>query len=129
MSYIKIIQKLAKKLNFTGEVNPENVEEIVKSLAEFHAGELESKLCQMYDFAVRQWEFGNKGNNTQECRDNFTENYDLISGNADKILSHLGVVCDYPGLYPSFTITVDGKTFQEYSVKNVLRRFNHFWKV
>lgn len=127
-NHFQIVEKLAQKLGYTGEVDESNIESIVKSLAEFHTEELENQLVKMYNFAVRQWSFGNDGNNTQECRDAFTENYDLITDKADKILSYLGVKTDYPGLYPAFTITVDGKEYGEYSVKNAIRRFNKFWK-
>lgn len=126
--YILIVEELAKKLGFTGEVNKSNVKEIVVSLAENHAGELESQLCKMYDFAVRQWSFGNDSTISPAGRKAFTDNYDIITQNADCILAHLGIITDYPGLYPSFTIKIDGREYSESSVKNAIRRFNHFWK-
>lgn len=45
----------------------------------------------------------------------------------ESILAILGVSCDYPGLYPTYELTRNGRKFTEYSALNAIRQYNNFW--
>jgi hypothetical protein len=118
----KTISKFATRAGFTGQVNRDNVQEIIKTLAEFHIESFADQLERGYDFAVRQYEFY-----TSPETKHFEENYHLITDNLDNILKVLDIQTDYPGLYPTFELVRNGKKFCEYSALGALRQYNNFW--
>lgn len=50
--------------------------------------------------------------------------YDL----AERLVAPYGIKCDYPGLYPTFIITVGDKIYNEYTIENAFIRINEMEK-
>jgi hypothetical protein len=119
---IKTVSKFASKAGFMGEVNRDNLTEIVKSLAEFHTESFAEQLEKGYEFAVKQYGFYDSPSTKH-----FEENYHLITDNLDNILSLLDIDTDYPGLYPTYELDRNGKHLCEYSTLGALRQYNNYW--
>ena len=113
---VNTVSAWAKAANFPGEVNADNLEEIIKALAEHYIEFLAKKLDSGYDLAVRL--YTGRGDD---------ENYSLITDNLDNILLLLGIETDYPGLYPTFELDRGGKHFCEYNALGALRQHNNYW--
>lgn len=77
--------------------------------------------------AVNSW---TRYNNT---RGNYKDMSGAWYGKAEKIAKAeaekmgASVKFDYPGLYPTFEVTINGKTYSEYNTGSFFRRINGFW--
>jgi hypothetical protein len=119
---VKTVKRFTRRMGYDGEVSRDNLEFIVKSLAESYPEAFAKELEYGYEFAVKQYGFY-----TSNETKHFEENYHLITDNLDNILSILDIDTDYPGLYPTYTLNRNGKTLSEYSPLNALRQYNNFW--
>ena len=114
-SLLKFIAYAAKRANYPGEVTRYNAHEILTAMAENHAESLAGSIEDGYNLAVRTY--------TGRSDDN----YNALTDNLDSILQLLDIGVDYPGLYPKFELTRNGKHFTEYSALNAIRQYNNFW--
>jgi hypothetical protein len=119
---VKTVSKFASKSGYTGQVDRDNLEIIVKVLAEVYTESFAKELERGYEFAVKQYGFY-----TSNKIKHFEENYHLITDNLDNILSILDIDTDYPGLYPTYEIERKGKRLCEYSPLGALRQYNNYW--
>jgi len=70
--------------------------------------------------AFRAWE---RFNSRQSVNDNSDKYY----GAMGEILALLGIGYDLPGLYATFFVPVNGKTYNETSPESMVKRYNGFW--
>ncbi len=119
---VKTVTKFARKNNYTGIIDRDNIQDIIKACAENMPDLFAEFLARGYDFAVRQYEHYV----SPETR-HFEENYHLITENLDNIFKVLDIETDYSGLYPCFELSRGGKHFTEYSTLGALRQYNNFW--
>jgi len=114
-SMLKFITYAAKRAGYPGEVTRFNAHEILTAMAENYAESLAETIERGYDLAVRTY--------TGRSDDN----YNALTDNLDSIFQLLDIGVDYPGLYPTFELTRNGKHFTEYSALNAIRQYNNFW--
>lgn len=76
---------------------------------------LSEKVEKLFDRAAKAWVNGNNSGNSVALRRGEAR-CDKLRAEAEALLAPLGIKCDYPGLYPSFTV----KGFAEYSVINAV---------
>jgi hypothetical protein len=114
----KQIQKFANKSSGSIIPTDEDAVKFLKSLAENYPDFLAEEISKIYDKAVAHFDgYGSFNDKLWEEE----------SSLADSILALLDIETDYPGLYPAFQITRNGKTLHEYSVLNAIRQYNNFW--
>ncbi len=111
------VKRIAVKAGYMGEISADNVKEIVKALAENHAGVLSHALQKMYKKAVDQF----------TGSEDTSKTWDELTNKADSILALLDIFTDYPGLYPTFELDRGGKHFCETSEDSALKQYNNFW--
>lgn len=112
-----VVQRIANKAGYPGVVTPENVKEIIKSLAENYSEILASETQRLYKKAVDQY---TGSESTSEYWENLTHKI-------DSIFALLDIYTDYPGLYPTFELDRKGKHFCETSTESALKQYNNFW--
>ena len=119
---VKTVKRFTRRMGYTGEVSRDNLEEIVKALAENYTDSFAGELEHGYEFAVKQYSFYESPQTKH-----FEENYHLITDNLDNILKILDINTDYPGLYPTYELDRNGKHLCEYSTLGALRQYNNYW--
>ncbi len=112
---LKFISHAAKRANYPGKVTRFNAFEILESMADNYPDSLADSVERGYILAVRTY--------TERGDDN----YNALTDNLDSIMQLLDIGVDYPGLYPSFQLTRNGKKFTEYSALGALRQRLNFW--
>lgn len=75
----------------------------MKRLTTLQAVRLAEKADKLFERAAKAWECGsNSGDN--EAMDRGNALCEKLRNEAEALLKPLGIVVDYPGLYPSFTV-------------------------
>lgn len=75
----------------------------------------------LFHRAAKAWERGNNSGNS-ECLERCEKQCDAFRDRAEKLLQPLGVVVDYPGLYPSFMVNGFAYHTTESAVSAALER-------
>lgn len=75
----------------------------MKTLTVVQAKHLADEAERLFDKAAAAWVRGNNSGNTATM-DRCNTQCDKLRRDAEKLLTPLGIVVDYPGLYPSFTV-------------------------
>ncbi len=112
-----MVQRIAIKAGYPGQVTGENVIDIVKSLAVNHTEYFAKVLESHYAKAVNQYDSSPETSNI----------YHMLTDRVDSIFRLLDIETDYPGLYPTFELDRNGKHLTEYSTLGALRQYNNFW--
>jgi hypothetical protein len=81
------------------------------------------KLINKYiNKAVRSW---TENNNSRGL---ISDNSDYWYNKALNICKKYGdIEFDYPGLYPTYEITINSEHYTEYNTENMFKRINNFW--
>lgn len=77
--------------------------EAVPKLTLSQANDLIERADRLFHRAAKAWERGNNSGDS-ETLDRCNKQCDAIRERAEELLKPLGIVVDYPGLYPSFSI-------------------------
>lgn len=112
-----IVERIAKKAGYSSSVTAEDVQEVVKSLAENYPQLLADETKRLYKKAVDQY-------TGDESTSYYWEN---LTNKLDSIFALLDIYTDYPGLYPTFELDRNNKHLCEYSTLGAIRQYNNFW--
>lgn len=75
----------------------------MKTLTVVQAKHLADKADTLFEKAARAWERGNNSGDSERLAIE-EKRCDHLRNEAETLLKPLGIVCDYPGLYPSFKV-------------------------
>lgn len=75
----------------------------MKPLTVVQAKHLADEAERLFDKAAAAWVRGNNSGD-QKLLERGDKQCDKLRRDAEKLLTPLGIVVDYPGLYPSFTV-------------------------